>query len=391
MQPIYKGILMLIRSAITEEKVELPAGFSLDEAYKIIKSQQIENLIYSGVVRHGGMDNSAVIKDMFQRNCYFLHQDHRQRQALQNLYAAFEDNGIDYMPVKGCNMKLLYPQPSMRIMCDADILIRMEQYEKIKGIMLQLGYTEGAVSGHELHWDNTALHLELHKWLMHPDHQDYFKYLTDCWQYAHVQSGHRYELNQEDEWIYTFIHYAKHYRMGGIGIRQVLDLWIYQKKKQLDMEYIRTELQKIDLLEFFENTQRMIGVWFEDQEEDAHTAFMTEYIFSDGSWATGENFDVAYASLQSAQVGSLKKGRYKRIWQTLFPKIEWMEKRYQVLKRVPWLLPIFWPVRWIDTVLFRKENIRKVRKRFQNATDEKVTSFQASLQYVGLNYDFGKE
>lgn len=391
MQPIYKGILALIRSAITEEKVELPNEFSLDKAYQIIKSQQIENLIYNGAMRHGGLGDAAVMKDLFQRNCYFLHQDHRQRKALQNLYAAFEDNGIDYMPVKGCNMKLMYPQPDMRIMCDADILIRMEQYEKIKDIMQQLGYTEGVASAHELHWDNTALHLELHKWLIHPDHKDYFKYLTDCWQYAHIDSGYRYALNLEDEWIYTFIHYAKHYRMGGIGIRQVLDLWIYQKKHQLNMEYIRTELKKIDLLEFFENTQRMIGVWFEDQEEDAQTSFMTEYIFSDGSWATCESFDVAYASLHSAQTGSLKKGRYKQILQTIFPKMDSMKNRYRVLKRAPWLLPIFWPIRWVDAALFRKENIRKIRKRFQNNTDEKVVSFQASLQYVGLNYDFGKE
>ena len=131
-------------------------------------------------------------------------------------------------------------------------------------------------------------------------------------------------------------------------------------------------------------------MWFEGRKEDAITGVMTEYIFA-GSWATGDRFDVAYASLHSSQTGSLKAGRRKRLLRALFPKAETMKNRYRVLNRAPWLLPVFWPVRWVDALLFRKENVRKTRKRLQNATDEKVVSFQESLQYVGLNYDFHED
>ena len=64
--------------------------------------------------------------------------------------AAFEKNGIAHMPLKGILMKQLYPRPDMRIMGDADILIRVEQYEKIKPLLEELGFAEKLESDHEL-------------------------------------------------------------------------------------------------------------------------------------------------------------------------------------------------------------------------------------------------
>ena len=46
------------------------------------------------------------------------------------------------MPLKGCNMKALYPSPELRVMGDADILIRVEQYDRIRPIIQSLGFEE---------------------------------------------------------------------------------------------------------------------------------------------------------------------------------------------------------------------------------------------------------
>ena len=37
----------------------------------------------------------------------------------------------------------MYPKTEMRVMSDADILIRTEQYDKIRPIMVELGYSKG--------------------------------------------------------------------------------------------------------------------------------------------------------------------------------------------------------------------------------------------------------
>ena len=43
------------------------------------------------------------------------------------------------------------------------------------------------------------------------------------------------EMSAEDEMIYIFTHYAKHYRAAGVGIKHILDLWVYKLyKPELD-------------------------------------------------------------------------------------------------------------------------------------------------------------
>ena len=44
-----------------------------------------------------------------------------QEVYLQRLSEAFRAENIKYMPLKGCVMKHLYPQPFLRTMCDLDI------------------------------------------------------------------------------------------------------------------------------------------------------------------------------------------------------------------------------------------------------------------------------
>ena len=39
-----------------------------------------------------------------------------------------EENGIDYLPLKGYNLKKLYPKPELRTMGDADVLIRLADF-----------------------------------------------------------------------------------------------------------------------------------------------------------------------------------------------------------------------------------------------------------------------
>ena len=60
----------------------------------------------------------------------------------------------------------MYPYPEMRAMSDLDIFIKTEEYDKIKVIMTEMGYTEGSESDHELHWHNDRLCIEFHKRLI---------------------------------------------------------------------------------------------------------------------------------------------------------------------------------------------------------------------------------
>ena len=228
MNDIQNGVLILVKSILTGKPGVLPEGFSVEQAENMIVKHQIVGLAYEGAVMCGVSKQDPAMQRLFAKYYQQILRDQKQTTALHKLFATFDRDGIDYLPVKGLDMKALYPNGAMRTMGDADVLIRMEQYDRIRRLMVELGYVEGEQTGHELVWDSNALHLELHKQLMSSYHPDLQRYYGDGWKLAKLALGNRYTYSLEDMYIFLFAHFVKHYRRSGIGIRHVLDLWLYQ-------------------------------------------------------------------------------------------------------------------------------------------------------------------
>lgn len=392
MNDTQRGILNLIRSALTGHALPLPEGFSMEDAEVLIQRHQIEGIAYEGAVLCGIPKTDPVMSRLFQKYCQLMIRSNSQFNALNKLFAAFEENGIDYLPVKGCILKELYPNPAMRTMGDADVLIRMEQYEKICTLVEDLGYVRDGEADHAIPWRSKDLYLELHRSLIPSFQTTEYKHFKDVWQRSVQNSGHRFDLTCEDSFVFLFLHYVKHYRDGGIGLRQLTDLWIWQiLQPQTNMQMVRQALKELNLLQFFEYTQKMLRVWFADEEPDEHSQFMTEYIFSSGSWGTSESAHVSRALRIAAEEGSNQKARIRMHINALFPSVKEMSKRYPVLSKAPWLQPVFWPYRWVTAVLFRRDNIRKCVSNITDATDEKLRSREDALLYVGLDMSLYKK
>ena len=221
------GIIALIRSAVTGEAQPLPEGFRMAEAFPILIKHQIPTLGYEGALLCGVDKNSPEMLKLFKLYCQCLLRSERQNRAIRNVQAAFASAGVDFLPLKGCHLRFLYPKPELRLMGDADILIRTSQYDTVRSIVKGLGYEEQTESDHEFIWNSPSLHLELHKRLIPSYNRDYARYFGDGWKQAKKTKTTCYTLSPEDDFVYIFCHFAKHYRDGGIGLRHVTDLWVY--------------------------------------------------------------------------------------------------------------------------------------------------------------------
>lgn len=384
-----QGIIALIKSAVTEKPVILPDEFDIEIAFSEIKRHNIVPLAYDGAVRCGVPKSNPAMQQMFQLYCRNLVISESQIAQIEKIGMAFEAADIDYILLKGCNIKKLYPKPELRVMGDADILIRTEQYEQIVPIMEKLGYTAKLESNHEFVWTSSRLFLELHKYLIPSYNKDYFAYFGNGWRLAVKTDSCKYVMTAEDEFIYIFTHFAKHYRDGGIGCRHVTDLWVYLRAHpNIDMVYVRTELDKLKLLEFFVNIFELIEVWFEDKQSTGKTVFITDFIFESGSWGQTENHILSAEVKNAKAAGSTKGGKRKSLLNAIFPNAEAISQRYTVLNRAPWLVPVFWPVRWVDAMLFRQENIKRRQAERRLATADKIETYQQALEYVGLDFRF---
>ena len=204
------SLLALVRSALDGTAEVFPEGFSLEDVYAISISQQITPMIYIGALNCGFPQNDAIMEKLFVSSCHFLSVGESQRLEMTALEDAFQKCGIDYLPLKGDVLKNLYPERHMRTMADIDILIREEQYQKIKEIMLENGYSQGAESDNERHWFKGQVHIELHIRLFPFYDKELYDYFGSGWERAKLCAGnqYRYEMSTEDLFVFLFVHFT---------------------------------------------------------------------------------------------------------------------------------------------------------------------------------------
>ncbi len=382
------NIISLVKSGITGEKQKLTGEADWEYIYKVAMLHNAVPLLYYGIKNSDITMPPEVEQKFFVKVCQLISICESQEAELRDLYKLFEKNGIDYMPLKGAVIRRIYPKPELRMMSDADILIRKEQYRAIEPMLRGIGFSFAYESHNEYVWEKRFLYLELHRYLLSPDHSDYFRHFGDGWRLAKRtdKTSFCYSMSDEDFYIYLVLHFAKHYRSAGIGIRHITDLWLYAKKNpNMDMEYINSQLAKIQLDTFHQNLLRLINVWFENGKADKITELMTKRILYSGSFGTSDLANRSSA-LKEKKIKGTAPNRTKKLISTVFPSFEIMKGLFPALKKAPCLLPFMWIYRIVRIVMFKKERIKIVYKNVKGLTDENILKYGQELRLVGLDY-----
>lgn len=389
MDSTQKGIITLLKSAVTQQCLPIAEDFDLEAAAALMKRHHCNTLLYDGAVRCGISRDLPVMQKLFRSYCKMMQISVGQMQMLEQVLSAFEANGIDYMLLKGSKLKTMYPQPELRIMGDADVLIRIEQRKAIKKVMETLGFTNTGDSDHEYVWQNQQLYLELHKRLIPSYNRDFYEYFGDGWQFARQQEGCRHAMSPEDELVFLFTHFAKHYRDGGIGCRHVVDLFVCLRSyPELNEEYVRQQLDKLHLLTFYGHICRLLQVWFEDEPGDEVTEYITQFVFSSGSWGAAETNVLAFAFRDPQEKANVWKSRVTWLRAVAFPNVASLRGKYPVLRKAPWMLPAVWVVRPFVKLLWGRKDLEKRRKQLNALNWENLEKRKKALKYVGLDYHF---
>ena len=382
------SLLVLLKSAVMQLPQPLPDGFSMEEVLTLSKPHHVVTMVYEGALLCGISPADPAMRALFPKYCKALQISALQMRDVERLCRTFDENGIDYMPLKGCIMKALYPKPELRMMGDADILIRTEQYGDIIPLMQSLQFTQQRESDHELIWVSNGLYLELHKRLIPSYNDDFYGYFGEGWQRAEAVSGNRYAMSVEDELIFQFTHFTKHYRDGGIGCRHIVDLWVYRNAHpELDTVYLEQQLEKLNLLTFYRNICRLIAVWFEGAASDEKTEYISNFILSGGSWGTEESRAISRTVRYAAKSNRGVNGRLLYLWRLAFPGVETLRDKYRVLYKCPFLLPLVWLWRPFYKILFERKSLESQKRRIEAVTSEGLDDRRKALRYVGLDTD----
>lgn len=385
-----RGIITLINNALKGEQNPLPEDFDYSRLYDFAVRQQILPLIYYGIRKDSRFWQCPDASRIKHAAIYSAAVSDHQLQEVEDLCVEFDKIGIDYMKLKGTVLKKIYPRRDMRVMGDADILIREDQMSLINDIMLSHGYKFIIDGEYEWMWKKGVVKIELHKKIVSSNSRDFFAYFDTGWKLANKKddwSG-EYVMSSEDEFVYLVTHFARHYRYAGIGIRHAVDIYIYMETHyDLDMDYVNRAFKQLGIDRFFANICKMLDVWFGEAECDEISEFLTNKIFENGAYGTSHTSKKSQALVLSKGT-DVKGAKRKKMLSLICPTYKNMCPAYPWIKGRPLLLPVAWIYRIIKVLLFKRDRIKLHRNDIKSINKDNIDSYQAELNVVGLDFNF---
>lgn len=123
--------------------------------------------------------------------------------------------------------------------------------------MESLGYTlEHGGGHHDVYVRNPFMTVEIH-WDCSTENRELDVLLEDIWSKCIRKEGFAfaYQMPWEEYYVYMIGHMAKHLKYGGIGIRMLLDLFVFaqKEKRQLRLEKGRSISGARETFEVFRN------------------------------------------------------------------------------------------------------------------------------------------
>lgn len=353
----------------------LPPGTDWEALFRLCRRHNLMGFLYRAAEKSDGV--SVEVRDKINR-AYTLSvgQQVQQDYYREKIADALRCAGIPYLPLKGEVLRKLYPSPDLRFSCDIDFLYPRERRGEVNAILSGLGFAQAQSDLHNDVFRLGAVTVEPHFELT--DQGDPVRrYYRDVWARLKTDDGAEYRFTDEDFYIFHLLHMYKHMLHGGAGVRAFIDLWLWKNAHpEMDAAYLAGEYKTLGIEKFAGVCERLSRVWFDGEAGDADTDLLTDYIVVGGAYGNKEQS----AQIQAAASGSSSGKRFRYLWGRIFLPYRFMRLRYPLLARLPFLLPFFWVVRWVQALFPRKrERIRQEWKIAARLTDKKSAEDAARI------------
>ena len=365
-------LFAMLRSEVCGEEILQETESFLDsdtlqELYVLSKRHDMTHIVTQAIRKLNVDTDNEVIKSFEKQQMLAIFRYQKIQYELERLCGALEEAKIKYIPLKGSVIRNYYPEPWLRTSCDIDIFVESKDLsDAVEYIVEKLNYKKGNKNLHDYSlFSESGVHLELHYDLIEEmRHPAFANILSGIWEHAHLKEGFEYQylLNDDFFYYYHIAHMVKHFEEGGCGIRPFLDLWILNHRLTYESSS-REEILRLGNLSVFAKTaDKLSEVWFSCAEHDDITLQMEKYILFGGVYGNLEN----KVSLQQQKKG----GRLQYVFLKIFPRYSVLKLQFPVLKKHPYLYPVFVVYRWFSW-LFKDNAKNTIRELSLNNTVSK--------------------
>ena len=350
----WEYLVHLLSSVLKGEKPdELPENLSFHSLFSLASFHSVANMAYYGIEQLQTRPDKELTAKWAEVRDKEIMKDITQQMELEQLTAELEKAEVKFILLKGSCLKILYPQSDFRSMADIDFYIDEENNEKVRDVLLSMGYEINSLEHgvHDVYYKKPVMNIEVHKALFGNSGREFSPVFENLWDKCDCVKGTCYNLTPDYFFAYLVAHGIKHYDIGGTGIRSFMDIHVYLNKKAAvtDLKKTAELFSAIGKKEIYEDFLRLSEIWFADGEYTEKYKSMTEFIMKGGTYGTLEN---------QVENGIKRSGRAKFIFIKLFPQLNYMREQYPVLKKAPVLLPFCWVVRWVKAATVNRRQTK---------------------------------
>ena len=338
---------------VTAESVDWPAVFALAGQQKLLP------IVFESVRKTpAAAENAALFAAVKQQViAQVLHQTVRA-SAFASLYQTLRAAGLHPVVVKGQLCSRLYPLKDHRISADDDLLIPDGEFLACHEQLLANGLTtdtpvDELATADEVSYtkSDSPLYIELHRYLFdssedaHDELNRFFASLKP------VETDSFLAMPPHEHLLYLILHAYKHFVRSGIGLRQFcnIGLWAWEYHDEIDWQRLHDQCASVHAATFaaaaFRIARDYLGIDFDlptpwDASIDAEP--LLHDTLCGGVYGSNDLTRLHSSTVTLNAVKASRTGEKSSVLSTVFPKREYLERRYPYLKKRPYLLPVAW-------------------------------------------------
>lgn len=267
-------LFSLLRSALWSESLlgEVPKEL-FAEVMKLAQEQTVYGLMFDAISQHSvkGQFDKRLVLEAYAKTEKIKRLNALVDKELKEMVQMFDDNGVDYLVVKGQTYSRLYPEPKVRMSGDIDFLIH-QPYCDVKEVLEQqfsIKLPEKMIEN-EVGFKNGGVLFELHIGLRSyakKKHQKLWDALiAKEWQvpyYVEIDGVKVRTLSPTLNAAYVFIHLFFHFIREGVSLRQLCDwaMVLHHYQNEIDREFLSKLLFDLDLSDAFRAFGTILTDW----------------------------------------------------------------------------------------------------------------------------------
>lgn len=389
-----RGLLSIIKTALVEfESLSVEADW--EQLITIAQNQAISAIFYEGVAQYSEFQhwNPDKKKILAQKVAFDVTKQMQRTEAFHRIYQILLENGLRPIVLKGIVCRSLYGKfADYRPSGDEDLLIPKGQFPRCREILVANGFFQvqelpdetlaeklQAISFYDTH--GSGLTLEIHQNPFGLDSEqcaNLSQYYEDAEQKAillNLDGYPIYSLNHTDHYLFLFFHLYKHFIHSGVGIRQVIDLALYEKiyGEEIQWDIVIKKIQETSTANLYADIlklEKQMGFSPRMQLSPINPDNLLLDMLQSGVFGVTSE-EQHYSTYVTGS--SLTNGSFHFL-RTLFPTKKKLLVGYPYLDKQPYLLPWVW-IKRIAVFVFRKKKIKTAQESLKIGK-ERIRLFQ---------------